>query len=73
VAGAGGWQELAGTPLGVSHCLATARVPALLPSTCRDALPRLFDSGEERQLLLNLLLHCADISNPVKPSTIAEK
>lgn len=40
---------------------------------CSDALPRLFDSGEERQLLLNLILHIADISNPVRPAEIAEK
>lgn len=38
-----------------------------------DNLARLFDAAEERQLLLNLLLHCADISNPVKPAAIAEK
>ncbi len=36
-----------------------------------DGLPRLFDSAEERQLLLNLLLHCADISNPGECGTHA--
>jgi hypothetical protein len=46
--------------------------PPPLP-VCSGALPRLFDAAEERQLLLNLLLHCADISNPVKPAAVAEK
>ncbi|KAL4448605.1 hypothetical protein ABPG75_005824 [Micractinium tetrahymenae] len=46
---------------------------ALRQGMPRDGLPRLFDAAEERQLLLNLLLHCADISNPVKPTEIAEK
>ena len=45
--------------------------------TCRDAdaptPPRLFASPDERQLLLACMLHCADISNPVKPPAIAEK
>ena len=34
---------------------------------------RIFSSAEDRQGLLSLLLHCADISNPVKPAHIAEK
>lgn len=40
------------------------RILSFVFCCCRDGLPRLFDSAEERQLLLNLLLHCADISNP---------
>ena len=34
---------------------------------------RIFATPEDRQGLLSLLLHCADISNPVKPAAIAEK
>ena len=43
---------------------------SLLPS---NDLPKLFATAEERQLLHVLLLHCADISNPVKPTVIADK
>ena len=35
--------------------------------------PDVWKSPEDRQFLLALLLHCADISNAVKPFTIAEK
>eukprot|EP00887_Chlorella_sp_A99_P004144 scaffold23.g4144.t1 len=38
-----------------------------------EELPPLFGSAEERQLLHVLLIHCADISNPVKPTSIADK
>lgn len=33
----------------------------------------LFTSSEDRIFLLTVLLHCADISNPVKPANIADK
>lgn len=56
-----------------NHHLPFPRLLPLCDVHSRDSLPRLFDSAEERQLLLNLLLHCADISNPVKPTVIAEK
>lgn len=49
------------------------RLPSHHSRPRSDGLPRLFDSGEERQLLLNLILHIADISNPVRPAEIAEK
>ena len=35
--------------------------------------PEVWKTPEDRQFLLALLLHCADISNAVKPFTIAEK
>lgn len=35
--------------------------------------PSIFVTADDRQLLLALLLHCADISNSAKPWTIAEK
>ncbi|GMH46197.1 hypothetical protein BSKO_14165 [Bryopsis sp. KO-2023] len=33
----------------------------------------IFSSAEDRVFLLNMLLHCADISNPVKPLEICKK
>ena len=36
-------------------------------------VPDVWKTPEDRQFLLALLLHCADISNAVKPFTIAEK
>ena len=35
--------------------------------------PEVWKTPEDRQFLLALLLHCADISNAVKPFSIAEK
>jgi 3'5'-cyclic nucleotide phosphodiesterase len=37
------------------------------------AAPTIFESPEDRQLILNVFLHCADISNPVKPRHISGK
>ncbi len=37
------------------------------------AVPDVWKTPEDRQFLLALLLHCADISNAVKPFAIAEK
>jgi hypothetical protein len=34
---------------------------------------QVFKTPEDRQFMLALLLHCADISNAVKPFAIAEK
>ena len=42
-------------------------------SAAAQPLPDVWKSPEDRQFLLALLLHCADISNAVKPFTIAEK
>ncbi len=36
-------------------------------------MPDVWKTPEDRQFLMALLLHCADISNAVKPFTIAEK
>ncbi len=36
-------------------------------------VPDVWKTPEDRQFLMALLLHCADISNAVKPFTIAEK
>lgn len=36
-------------------------------------IPNLFTTPDERQMLLNVILHCADISNPGRPGSIAEK
>ena len=41
--------------------------------TAAQPPPDVWKSPEDRQFLLALLLHCADISNAVKPFTIAEK
>ena len=38
-----------------------------------QAGPDVWKTPEDRQFLLALLLHCADISNAVKPFAIAEK
>lgn len=37
------------------------------------SLPTIFAAPDERALLLQLMLHCADISNPARPAAIAEK
>lgn len=49
-----------------------AELGPLLTKDSEDNVP-LFVTAEDRQLVLNVLLHCADISNPVKPMRIAEK
>lgn len=42
--------------------------------TCASSpLPTIFSTQEERTLLLSLILHCADISNPARSTTVAEK
>lgn len=43
--------------------------------SCRrsDSGLRLFTTPEDRTLLLCLLLHCADIGNPLRPAPIARK
>lgn len=38
-----------------------------------DAGPGIFKTPEDRHFMLALMLHCADISNAVKPIAIAEK
>ncbi len=41
--------------------------------TGQAAVPDVWKTPDDRQFLLALLLHCADISNAVKPFAIAEK
>lgn len=36
-------------------------------------LPSIFNTTEERTLMLSAILHCADISNPARPADIAAK
>lgn len=43
------------------------------PSGAPQPIPDVWKTPEDRQFLLALLLHCADISNAVKPFSIAEK
>ena len=38
-----------------------------------ETVDALFDDPEDRLFLFALILHCADISNPVKPLSISEK
>lgn len=50
--------------------------PSSSSHACRDggaSGPALFTSAEDRTLLLCLLLHSADIGNPLRPGRIARK
>ncbi len=40
---------------------------------CTSPAARAFGWPEDRQFLLSLLLHCADISNPVKPPLLSRR
>ena len=40
---------------------------------CNSPAVRAFESPDDRQFLLSLLLHCADISNPVKPPVLSRR
>ena len=40
---------------------------------CNSPAVRAFESPDDRQFLLSLLLHCADISNPVKPPLLSRR
>jgi hypothetical protein len=62
---AAGAGALGALSLSGAAAAAYAAAPAPLPSV--------FGTPEERVLLLQLLLHSADISNPARPAAIAEK
>lgn len=47
--------------------------PASTSSSSSTTIPNIFNTSEERQMLLNVILHCADISNPARPTMLAEK
>lgn len=42
-------------------------------TSAEGCLTHVFAKAEDRQMLLNVLLHCADVSNPVKPAAVAEQ
>jgi hypothetical protein len=52
---------------------ANLRAADLSGAAAAEAAPEIFKSPEDRQFMLALVLHCADISNAVKPMCIAEK
>lgn len=43
------------------------------PEAQEDAQPALFASSVDRLFLVALFLHCADLSNAVKPMSIVDK
>eukprot|EP00891_Asterochloris_glomerata_P003139 jgi/Astpho2/3139/gw1.00051.251.1_t len=53
------------------HFSTVAKVRPL--ALCTSPAARAFGSPEDRQFLLSLLLHCADISNPVKPPLLSRR